>query len=196
VLLGDEEGPIAWLGFGDEIREGAHAAVEGLRARGLDVEMLSGDPSPAAARLARRLELEVACPAATPNEKVERIRSLQEAGERVVVVGDGVNDGPVLAAAAVSIAMGSGTDLTRLGADAILMRDDLALLPEAIDWSRRVRRVIRQNLTWAVAYNVIALPLALSGHLAPWLAAAGMSTSSLVVVLNATRLHRGARRSR
>jgi Cu2+-exporting ATPase len=86
--------------------------------------------------------------------------------------------------------MGSGADLTRLAADAVLMRDDLSLLPIAIDWSRRVRRIMRQNFAWAIAYNVCALPLALSGLLAPWLAAIGMSASSLVVVLNATRLGR------
>jgi Cu2+-exporting ATPase len=191
VLLGDERGPIGWLGFGDEVRAGAEEGLSGLRALGLSLEMLSGDPSPAAPALAERLGLEVVQPGASPSEKVARIRALQQAGERVIVVGDGVNDGPVLAAAPVSIAMGSGSDLTRLGADAILMRDDLALLPRAIGWSRRVRRVIRQNLAWAIGYNVVALPLALSGQLPPWLAAAGMSASSLVVVLNAMRLHRG-----
>lgn len=195
ILLGDDEGAIAWLGFGDEIREGVREALDTMRALGLELEMLSGDPSPSAADLAQRLGLQVVCPAATPDQKVERIRQLQRAGERVIVVGDGVNDAPVLAAAGTSIAMGSGADWTRLGADAILMRDDLTLLPRAIAWSRRTRRVIRQNLTWAAGYNLIALPLALSGQLAPWLAAAGMSASSLVVVSNAMRLHRAPRPS-
>jgi Cu2+-exporting ATPase len=195
ILLGDEQGAIAWLGFGDEIREGAREALETMRALGLELEMLSGDPSPSAADLAARLGLQVVCPAATPDQKVQRIRQLQRAGERVIVVGDGVNDAPVLAAAGISIAMGSGADWTRLGADSILMRDDLMLLPRAIAWSRRTRRVIRQNLAWAAGYNLIALPLALSGQLAPWLAAAGMSASSLVVVSNAMRLHRAPRPS-
>ncbi len=195
VLLGDERGAIAWLGFGDEMREGARDALEAMRDLGLELEMLSGDPSPSPADLARELGLEVVCPAATPDQKVERIRRLQRAGKRVIVVGDGVNDGPVLAAAAISIAMGSGSDWTRLGADAILMRDDLMLLPRSIAWARRTRRVIRQNLAWAAGYNLIALPLALSGQLAPWLAAAGMSASSLVVVSNAMRLHRAPRPS-
>jgi len=195
VLLGDEQGAIAWLGFGDEIRKGARDALDALRARGLELEMLSGDPSASAAQLAHELGLEVVCPAATPDQKVERIRRLQRAGQRVIVVGDGVNDAPVLAVAGTSIAMGSGADWTRLGADSILMRDDLTLLPRAIAWSRRTRRVIRQNLAWAAGYNLIALPLALSGQLAPWLAAAGMSASSLVVVSNAMRLHRAPRPS-
>jgi Cu2+-exporting ATPase len=196
VLLADERGAVAWLGFEDPIREGGIEALAGLRSLGLALEMLSGDPSPAAMELAARLDLEVGHRAATPQQKVERIRALQARGDRVIVVGDGVNDGPVLAASEVSIAMGSGSDLTRLGADAVLMRDDLALLPSAIEWARRTRRVIRQNLAWAIGYNAIALPLALSGQLAPWLAAAGMSASSLVVVLNALRLHRGPERGR
>ncbi len=196
VLLGDEQGPIAWLGFGDEVREGAASSLEAIRDLGLSLEMLSGDPSPAAAALAGRLGLQTACPAATPDQKVQRVRALQGAGKRVVVVGDGVNDGPVLAAAEISIAMGSGSDLTRLGADAVLMRDDLDLLPRAIAWARRTRRVIRQNLAWAAGYNLVALPLALTGQLPPWLAAAGMSASSLVVVVNALRLNRTPRERR
>ncbi|MBW2498049.1 MAG: heavy metal translocating P-type ATPase [Deltaproteobacteria bacterium] len=196
VLLADEGGAIAWLAFEDPIREGANQALAELRSLGLALEMLSGDPSPASMELAARLDLEVGQRAATPQQKVERIRTLQARGDRVIVVGDGVNDGPVLAASEISIAMGSGSDLTRLGADAVLMRDDLALLPSAVEWARRTRRVIRQNLAWAIGYNAIALPLALSGQLAPWLAAAGMSASSLVVVLNALRLHRGPEHGR
>jgi len=190
ILLGDESGPLAWLGFSDPLRSDAVESIRRLEGIGLGLEMLSGDPSPGAGELARRLGLDDACPGATPEMKVDRIQELQQTGERVVVVGDGVNDGPVTRAATVSIAMGSGADLTRLAADAVLMRDDLSLLPLAIDWSRRVRRIMRQNFAWAIAYNVCALPLALSGLLAPWLAAIGMSASSLVVVLNATRLGR------
>jgi Cu2+-exporting ATPase len=139
--------------------------------------------------VADQLGLEVASAAATPEGKVARVRALQAEGERIVVVGDGVNDGPFLQAGDVSIAMGSGCDLSRLGADAVLMRDELALLPRAAEWSGRVRRILFQNFGWAIAYNLLALPLAVSGHLAPWLAALGMSTSSLVVVLNALRLN-------
>jgi len=190
VLLGDAKGAIAWFGFGDEIREGTRLAIRELAALGLSVEMLSGDASPAAQGLAEELGLECACPAATPDAKVARLRALQSAGERVIMIGDGVNDGPVLAAAGVSIAMGSGSDLARMGSDAILLGDNLALLPRAIGWARRTRRVIQQNFAWAIAYNLVALPLAFTGQLAPWVAAAGMSASSLVVVLNAMRLQR------
>jgi len=127
--------------------------------------------------------------AATPEGKVDRVRELQAKGERVVVVGDGVNDGPFLQAGDVSIAMGSGCDLSRMGADGVLMRDELSLLPRAVAWSGRVRRILFQNFGWAITYNLMALPLAVSGQLPPWLAALGMSTSSLVVVLNALRLN-------
>jgi Cu2+-exporting ATPase len=190
VLLADEAGPLVWFGLEDPIRPDALAALAALRLAGLRLEMLSGDPSPSAARVADRLGLEVACAAATPQAKVDRVRALQARGEQVVVVGDGVNDSPLLQAGDVSIAMGSGCDLSRMGADAVLVRDDLTLLPRAVVLSQRVHRILFQNFGWAIAYNLLVLPLAVSGQLPPWLAALGMSGSSLVVVLNALRLNR------
>jgi Cu2+-exporting ATPase len=189
VLMADEQGPLAWFGLEDPVRLDASPAIDGLREQGLALEMLSGDPSPSAARVADRLGLEVVCSGSTPEGKVSRVQTLQAAGERVVVVGDGVNDGPFLKAGDVSIAMGSGCDLSRMGADAVLMRDELSLLPRAVEWSGRVRRILFQNFGWAIAYNLLVLPLAVSGQLPPWLAALGMSMSSLVVVLNALRLN-------
>jgi Cu2+-exporting ATPase len=189
VLLADDVGPLVWFGFEDAVRLDAPSAIESLRERGLKLEMLSGDPSRSAARVADRLGLEVVHSAATPQDKVDRVREAQRMGDRVVVVGDGVNDGPFLQAGDVSIAMGSGCDLSRLGADGVLIRDELSLLPRAVAWSGRVRRILFQNFSWAISYNLLALPLAVSGQLPPWLAALGMSTSSLVVVLNALRLN-------
>lgn len=191
VVLGDEAQSLAWFGLEDPLREEAETTVKALRRLGFELEMLSGDPSAAAPELAERMQLSRVPAAATPQDKLERIRTLQAEGEQVVIVGDGVNDSPSMRAADVSISMGSGSDLTRLGADAVLLNDDLSLLPEALDWANRTRRVIVQNLSWAVGYNVVALPLAVSGHLAPWMAAIGMSASSLVVVLNALRLKKG-----
>ncbi len=190
VLLSCDRTPLAWLDFEDPIRVEAEPTMLELRAAGMSLEMLSGDPSPGAADVARALGLEVKVFGALPDQKVERVQALARAGYRVVVVGDGVNDGPVLRAGDVSIAMGSGCDLSRLGASAVLLRDDLGLLPRALSAARRMRRIGVQNVAWAIGYNLAVLPLAVSGHLPPWLAALGMSTSSLVVVLNALRGNR------
>jgi Cu2+-exporting ATPase len=190
VLLADEDGPVGWFGIDDPLRAEATSMASRLSELGLSLEMLSGDPSPAASRIALDLGLATRVSAASPSDKVERIRELQAAGEVVVAVGDGVNDGPAVRVADVSIAMGSGCDLTRVSADAVLVNDDLSRLPLAIEWARQTRRVIRQNFAWAIGYNLFVLPLAISGRLAPWVAAAGMSISSLVVVLNAARLRR------
>jgi Cu2+-exporting ATPase len=190
VLLADEEGALGWLGLGDPLRAEARPMIQGLQRRGLAVELLSGDPSPGVADLARSLGVERRVEAALPEEKLKRVRALQASGECVAFVGDGLNDGPVAQAADVSIVMGGGCDRTRLSADALLWNDDLACLPEAVDQAARTQRVIRQNFAWAIGYNACVLPLAVSGQLAPWLAAVGMSLSSLVVVVNSARLRR------
>ena len=190
VVLGRDGLLLAELDFEDPIRPQAAPALAALRAAGISLEMLSGDPSAGAERVARTLGLELHVRGALPEQKVERVQALARAGQRVAVVGDGVNDGPVLRAGEVSIAMGSGCDLSRLGASAVLLRDDLALVPRAVQAARRMQRIALQNVAWAVGYNLAVLPLAVSGHLPPWLAALGMSASSLVVVLNALRANR------
>ena len=190
VLLAREGEPLAWLGFEDPLRPDAAEAMAALRGDGLALEMVSGDPSAGAPEVARSLGLACVVRAALPAEKVARVHALQQAGHRVAVVGDGVNDGPVLRAGEVSVAMGSACDLSRLGASAVLLRDDLSLLPRSVRAARRMRRIAAENVAWAIAYNVAVLPLAVTGHLPPWLAALGMSTSSLVVVLNALRAGR------
>jgi Cu2+-exporting ATPase len=126
-------------------------------------------------------------------EKLEFVRTLQQQGMRVAMVGDGINDAPVLAGADVSIAIASGTDLAKIGADLVLLGERLMPLVDGIRCARRARRIIRQNLVWAILYNAIAVPLAASGTLQPWIAAVGMSASSLLVVLNALRLLGGDR---
>jgi len=122
------------------------------------------------------------------DDKLALVRSLRAAGHRVVMVGDGVNDAPVLAAADVSAAIAAGTELARVSADLVLLGEGLAGITRAVETSRRLMHIIRQNLAWAVLYNLTAVPLAASGLLEPWMAAIGMSGSSLLVVLNAIRL--------
>ncbi len=126
----------------------------------------------------------------TPAQKLELIRKRQADGETVAVVGDGVNDAPVLAGADVSVAMGEGARLAQTSADIVLLGASLRPLVHGFTVARRAQRIIRQNLGWALGYNAIALPIAASGIVQPWMAAIGMSASSLLVVLNAMRAGR------
>jgi len=188
VLLVGESGPIAWFGFRDELRPDAAKLIEGLRRRRIRVHLLTGDPSPGAASVARRLGIEDVRCGANAEQKLAYVRDLQARGAVVAMAGDGVNDAPVLGAAQISVAMGGGSDLTRARADSVLIENDLGALARAMKWSRKTRRVIRQNLAWALVYNLTILPLAGMGWVAPYVAAIGMSLSSLLVVGNALRL--------
>ncbi|MFC3284638.1 heavy metal translocating P-type ATPase [Litchfieldella rifensis] len=190
LLLADEGEPLAWFALHDHLREDAPATVDALRALGVEVELLSGDSPEAVGELATQLGIGTWHAAASPEDKLARIKALQAEGETVVMVGDGINDVPVLAGADVSIAMNGATDLARTSADAVLLSPRLLRIVEAIEITRAARRIIRQNLIWAVCYNFSALPLAAMGIVPPWVAALGMSASSLVVVGNALRLGR------
>ena len=140
--------------------------------------------------LAAQLGLASAQGGATPSDKLAAVRAAQAEGRVVAMLGDGINDAPVLAQADVSLAMGEGADLARHSADAVLLSMRLGDVAHAFALARRTQRVIRQNIAWAVAYNAACIPLALVGWLPPWLAGLGMATSSLVVVGNALRLAR------
>jgi len=188
VLLVGERGPVAWFGLRDELRSGAARLIDALRRHGVRPHLLTGDASPGATRAARRLGIEEARGGASPAEKLVYVRDLQARGAVVAMAGDGVNDAPVLGAAHISIAMGGGSDLARARADSVLLEDDLEVLARALAWSRKTQRVIRQNLAWALLYNLTILPLAAAGWVAPYAAAIGMSSSSLLVVGNALRL--------
>jgi len=188
ILLGDESGPLCGFDLEDVVRPGARELVRRLEQAGLHVMLASGDAKGPVCALAGDLGIRDARWGASPEEKLRTVRELQERGAVVLMVGDGVNDAPVLGAAQVSIAMGSGTDLARSRAGAVLMKEDLSAIADALVLAGRTRRVMRQNLGWSIAYNLVALPLASTGHITPWWAAIGMSLSSLVVVLNAVRL--------
>jgi Cu2+-exporting ATPase len=191
VALGDTDELLAWFSLEDALRPEAQATVAELRHLGLEVEIVSGDASDAPRRLGAQLGITNVITGATPEDKLRHVRLLQERGAVVAMIGDGVNDAPSLGGAHLSIAMGGGTDLAMSKADCVLLKDDLGALADAIVLARRARTVIGENLAWAAGYNLLALPLAATGMVAPWMAAIGMSASSLVVVLNALRL--GAR---
>jgi Cu2+-exporting ATPase len=190
VALGDETGLLAWFQLTDALRPGAAAAVATLKSRGLTVELLSGDRPDAVAHVAGEVAIATAAGGMSPQDKLERLRALQHQGAVVAMVGDGVNDVPVLAAAQVSLAMGSGTQLTHATADMILLSEKLEHLVGGVDMARRTLTIMRENFAWVIGYNLIALPLAAGGWLTPWMSAIGMSFSSLLVVVNALRLRR------
>jgi len=188
VALGDGNGWIAFFTLGDALRPDASSVIRALRAAGKTVCLLSGDRTARARQLAHELGIDEVRGDAAPHDKLAFVRALQESGAVVAMIGDGVNDAPVLAQAQVSVALADSTELAQVSADVVLMSERLEPLLAAVGTARRLSRVIRQNLAWAVAYNALALPLAVAGHVTPLLAAAGMSLSSLTVVLNALRL--------
>jgi Cu2+-exporting ATPase len=196
VFLADERGWLAVFLLEDQLRGEAARVVAGLRAAGLRVHLLSGDHPAAVDCVAARLGIELRMGGATPQDKFAYVERLQHAGRVVAMVGDGLNDAPVLARADVSVAMGSGADAAQAQADFVLLSHDgavrLGALPECIAVARRAMRIVRQNFGWALAYNALALPLAAAGWIGPWEAALGMAASSFIVVLNAMRVGAGA----
>ena len=181
---------LATFAFDEALRSDAASTVHALRAEGLAVTLLSGDSPQRVARLAARLGLLQAIDSATPERKLAVLREAQARGDVVAMVGDGINDAPVLAQADVSFAMPQGAQIARTTADAVLLSGRLGDVVQAMHLARRTVRVMRQNLAWAALYNAAGVPLAISGLLPPWAAGLGMAASSLVVVLNALRLSR------
>jgi Cu+-exporting ATPase len=174
--------------FSDTTRDEASSVINALKADHKTTVMLTGDHAQVADALGRDLGIDHVHSKLTPTEKIEIIRSYQAGEQRIAMVGDGINDGPALAQADVGIAMGSGSEIALKSAPVVLMRADLRLIPEAIHYARKTRQVIRQNLGWAFGYNLLCIPLAMSGLLTPSIAGAAMALSSVSVVINALRL--------
>ena len=188
LVLGNSEGPQASFTISDELRAESRGTVEQLRQLGLSLQIASGDREAAVRHAADALQIPMATSQLRPEQKLAVVRELQNHGHRVLMVGDGINDGPVLAAADVSLAMGRGSSIAHAASDLLLMRDSIDALPDSIRVARRTLQIISQNLRWAAGYNIAAVPLAALGFMPPWIAAIGMSVSSLVVVANARRI--------
>lgn len=190
ITLTSDSGECVSFTVADSIREDASETVSALQGLDLRVILASGDSEEPVNRVARELGIVNAASSLKPQQKLERLRAEQAAGHRVLMVGDGINDGPVLAAADVSMAMGRGSSIAHAAGDLLLLRESLSSLPRGISVARRGLRIVRQNLRWAAIYNIAAIPIAALGFMPPWIAALGMSLSSLLVVFNAQRILR------
>ena len=190
VWVGTEDTLAGFIALRDEPNSTAAEALRQLAEEGVQAVMLSGDSPPTTAAIAAELGLKEYEGETSPQAKAERIKAWQQAGEQVAMAGDGVNDAPALAQADLSITAAGGTDVAGEASDVVLTRHDLTLIPWFIRLSRRTRRIIRENLGWAFAYNLVAVPLAALGIISPIIAAAAMATSSLLVVGNSLRLRR------
>ena len=188
VWLADETRLLAKFILADALRSDAKLLVDALKAQGLRLSIFSGDDSATVRHIGAELGIADCRGELKPAGKLAALRELQAAGAVVMMLGDGVNDAPVLAAAQVSLAMGAGTQVARASSDIVLLSERLIEVAHALELSRRGMSVMRQNFAWAIAYNLIAVPLAALGWVSPWLAALGMSASSLIVVANALRL--------
>lgn len=192
VVLAGDEGVLAGFHLSERVRPGARAAVDALAADGLHLEIASGDATAKVAAVAARLGIADWHARLRPADKLARLATLRANGARVIAVGDGINDAPVLAGADVAVALANGAELAQAASDIVLAGERLDALAEARRTARETMAILRQNQRWALGYNLVAVPFAALGFVPPWLAAIGMSLSSLVVVLNALRIGRNA----
>jgi Cu2+-exporting ATPase len=188
VFLADAQGWLATFDLQEDLRPDALATVQSLQAAGISVHLLSGDRPETVSRVAQALGITAYAGACTPQNKLDFLQRAQQAGRRVAMVGDGLNDGPVLAGAQVSFAFGQAVPLAQAKADFVVPGGQLGAVAQAVLLARRTVRIVRQNLAWAALYNAVCVPLAVAGLLSAWAAGLGMALSSLLVVLNALRL--------
>jgi Cu2+-exporting ATPase len=183
-----------WLAswqLSEDVRSDAGQTVQALQDLGVKVWLLSGDRAESAGQIAQQLGITQAWGACTPQDKLWHLQTAQAQGAKVAMVGDGLNDGPVLAGAHVSMAFGNAVPLAQSQSDLVLMGSSLLVVAQSVKLARHTLRVVKQNLAWAAAYNVVCVPLAVLGWLPAWLAGLGMALSSLWVVLNSLRLTKG-----
>jgi Cu2+-exporting ATPase len=191
VYLVSNKGWLATFEVAESVKSDALSAVTTLQASNIHIEVLSGDILQSVARIAGILGIKTYLGDCTPQSKLAHIKHLQKQGRQVAMVGDGLNDGPVLALANVSIAMGQAVPLAQAQSDFVVLGGQLNMVPMLINQAHRTMHIVKQNLIWAAAYNAICVPIAVMGFLPAWLAGLGMALSSLLVVLNAARLSRG-----
>jgi Cu2+-exporting ATPase len=190
VHLSDAHGWLASFEMREQLRPEAIQAVADLKRAGIQVQLLSGDRPESVQHIAQTIGIQHARGACSPSEKLAALRDLQAKGHRVLMVGDGLNDGPVLAGAQVSIAFGQAVPLAQAQSDFVVMGERLGSVVHAVQLARKTMSVVHQNLWWALLYNAACVPLAVAGLLPAWLAGLGMASSSLVVIINALRLNR------
>ena len=181
---------LARFDLSEHLRSGAAEAIQALRQAGIDVRLLSGDSALAVGRIAAQVKIPEWQGDCTPQDKLAVMQALQSQGRQVVMVGDGLNDGPVLAGAHASFAFGRAVPLAQSRSDFVVLGANLGAISQTVLHARRTLRVVRQNLWWAAGYNAVSVPLAIAGYMPAWLAGLGMALSSLLVVLNAARLSR------
>ncbi|MCB1518812.1 MAG: heavy metal translocating P-type ATPase, partial [Hyphomicrobiaceae bacterium] len=191
VWLSRNDEPVAGFSLADQPRADAKSTIAELKRTGIGITLLSGDQADAVQDLARQLGIENAESNLKPQDKMDRIRALQAAGEKVLMVGDGINDAPALRLADVSMAPSSAADVGRSAADFVFVRDNLSAVTFALNMAKRADRAVKQNFGLAIVYNMIAVPLAVMGFVTPLIAALAMSSSSILVTLNALRLRLG-----
>jgi Cu2+-exporting ATPase len=182
---------LASFEFFDDLRKDAVEAAAALRDEGIQLEILSGDRTSAVANVASLLSISAFSAGVLPVDKVNRLQHLKTSGARALMVGDGINDAPAMMAAHVSMAPASAADIGRSAADFIFLRESLRAVPLSLKVARHAERLVKQNFTLAIAYNLIAVPVAVMGHVTPLIAAIAMSGSSLLVIGNAMRLTAG-----
>jgi Cu2+-exporting ATPase len=188
VHLVADTGWIASFIFEESMKDDVQASIQALKQQGIQVQLLSGDNTESVAAFARKSGIDQARGACTPQDKLAHMQQLQQQGHQVAMIGDGLNDGPILALANVSVAMGQAVPLAQAQSDFVVMNNEVPMIVVLLTQAKRTMRIVKQNLMWALLYNVICVPLAVMGWLPAWLAGLGMALSSLLVVGNALRL--------